>query len=69
MSEFKGYEEVRKLFTKLEKQIGDNEKMQKQIQTLRKSQFDLQKKLEQKTEENEKLKKHIKQLKKIIENM
>ncbi|MHA2184430.1 MAG: hypothetical protein ACXAAI_05450 [Promethearchaeota archaeon] len=69
MSEFNGYEEVRKLFTKLEKQIGDNEKMQKQIETLRKSQFDLKNQLEKKIEENEKLKKHIKQLKEIIKHI
>ncbi len=67
MNEFNGYEEVRKLFTKLEKQIGENNNMQKQIETLRKSQFDLQTKLDKKLEENENLKKHIKQLKEIIE--
>ena len=67
MNEFNGYEEVRKLFTKLEKQIGENVNMQKQIEKLRKSQFDLQTKLDKKVEENEKLKKHVKQLKEIIE--
>ncbi|MFW9822680.1 MAG: hypothetical protein ACFFE4_07090 [Candidatus Thorarchaeota archaeon] len=69
MNDFNGYEEVRKLFTKLEKTIGVNEKMQKEIETLRKSNFDLQTKLEKKIEENMKLKKHIKQLKEIIEHI